>query len=212
MRPESLKVEKSEKEKLYQLGKKIAGGVDYVTATLKGVEFTEDGTLIGKQVGPGKITEWVNARHAESSKKINNEIQGIEDSLAERMGNTDGLGKVVSEVKNVEITIPLSKRNSEHIRQHTLDSVIKQSKYLDDAKLAQKLAKDSYFNPDWNLEEVNKYAEIAYNDLLNQGKRGRLEYEINGEILDVFIHPDGKFGSVYGRYKYTVEDIRDLTK
>jgi len=34
--------------------------------------------VIGKQGGPGKVTEWVNARHAESSKKINNEIQGIE--------------------------------------------------------------------------------------------------------------------------------------
>ncbi|EEM08425.1 hypothetical protein [Bacillus pseudomycoides] len=87
MRLESLKVEKSEKEKMYQLGQTIAGGVDYVTATLKGVEAAGDGTLIGKQVGPGKVTEWVNARHAESSKKINDEIQGIEVSLAERIGN-----------------------------------------------------------------------------------------------------------------------------
>lgn len=106
----------------------------------------------------------------------------------------------------------MSKRNSEHIKQHTLDSVIQQSKYLDDAKLSQKLAKDSYFNPNWSLEGINKYAEIAYNDLLSQGKTGRIEYEINGEILDVFIHPDGKFGSVYGGYKYTVEEIRNLTK
>ncbi|PEI31068.1 hypothetical protein CN641_31495, partial [Bacillus pseudomycoides] len=65
VRLESLKVEKSEKEKMYQLGQTIAGGVDYVTATLKGVEAAGDGTLIGKQVGPGKVTEWVNARHAE---------------------------------------------------------------------------------------------------------------------------------------------------
>ncbi|WP_170958352.1 hypothetical protein [Bacillus pseudomycoides] len=51
MRLASLKVEKSEKEKLYQLSQKIAVGVDYVTATLKGVEPSENGALIGKQGG-----------------------------------------------------------------------------------------------------------------------------------------------------------------
>ncbi|EEM16367.1 hypothetical protein bpmyx0001_27560 [Bacillus pseudomycoides DSM 12442] len=38
---------------MYQLGQKIAGDVDYITATLKGVEAAEDGTLIRKQVGQG---------------------------------------------------------------------------------------------------------------------------------------------------------------
>ena len=52
----------------------------------------------------------------------------------------------------------------------------------------------------------------AYNDLKNQGKTGNLTYEIGGEIIDVFIHPDGQFGSVYGRHKFTVEDIRKMTK
>nr|WP_018781743.1 hypothetical protein [Bacillus sp. 95MFCvi2.1] len=93
VRLESLKVEKSEKEKMYQLGQTIAGGVDYVTATLKGVEAAEDGTLIGKQAGPGKVTEWVNTRHAESTKFMDGKIQGIEASLAERK-----LGKEVSGV------------------------------------------------------------------------------------------------------------------
>ena len=54
---------------MYQLGGKMAGGVDYITAIFKGVEVAEDGTLIVKQGGgPGKVTEWVNTRHAESSK------------------------------------------------------------------------------------------------------------------------------------------------
>ncbi|WP_306475642.1 hypothetical protein [Bacillus pseudomycoides] len=33
------------------MSKKIAVGVDYVTATLKGVEPSENGALIGKQGG-----------------------------------------------------------------------------------------------------------------------------------------------------------------
>ncbi|EEM02771.1 Hypothetical Cytosolic Protein [Bacillus pseudomycoides] len=48
--------------------------------------------MIGKQVGPGKITEWVNARHAESTKFMDGKIQGIEASLVERIKN-GGLGK-----------------------------------------------------------------------------------------------------------------------
>ncbi|EEM08282.1 hypothetical protein bmyco0003_49940 [Bacillus pseudomycoides] len=36
--------------------------------------------------GPGKVTEWINKHHADSSKKINDE-KGIEASLAERIGN-----------------------------------------------------------------------------------------------------------------------------
>ncbi|MEB3052676.1 hypothetical protein VCZ37_00840 [Bacillus pseudomycoides] len=72
---------------MYQLGGKMAGGVDYVTATLKGVEAAGGGTLIGKQVGPGKVTEWVNARHAESTKFMDGKIQGIEASLAKGTDN-----------------------------------------------------------------------------------------------------------------------------
>ncbi|WP_459502366.1 hypothetical protein [Bacillus sp. C1] len=90
MRLAGLKAEKYGNEKLYQLGQKIAGGVDYVTATFKGVEPAGDGTLIGKQVGPGKVTEWVNSRHAGSNNKINDEIQGLEASLASKgTGNRD---------------------------------------------------------------------------------------------------------------------------
>ncbi|PEM38856.1 hypothetical protein CN634_11520 [Bacillus pseudomycoides] len=74
MRLTGLKAEKYGNEKMYQLGGKIAGGVDYVTATLKGVEAAGDGTLIGKKVGPGKVTEWVNARHAESSKFMDGKL------------------------------------------------------------------------------------------------------------------------------------------
>jgi len=74
--------------KVIKYGGKMAEGVDYVTASFKGVEVAEDGTVIGKQVGPGKLAEWVHARHAESSKKINDEIQGIEASLAKGTGDT----------------------------------------------------------------------------------------------------------------------------
>ncbi|MED0856805.1 hypothetical protein P4T44_20325 [Bacillus pseudomycoides] len=91
MRLAGLKAEKYGNEKMYQLGGKMAGGVDYVTATLKGVEAAEDGTLIGKQAGPGKVTEWVNTRHAESTKFMDGKIQGIEASLAERIRKT-GIG------------------------------------------------------------------------------------------------------------------------
>ncbi|PEA80547.1 hypothetical protein COL60_23980 [Bacillus pseudomycoides] len=87
MRLSGLKAEKYGNEKMYQLGGKMAEGADYVTATLKGVEAAEDGTLIGKQAGPGKVTEWVNTRHAESTKFMDGKIQGVEASLAKGTDN-----------------------------------------------------------------------------------------------------------------------------
>ncbi|MCM3359754.1 hypothetical protein, partial [Psychrobacillus sp. MER TA 171] len=77
-----------------------------------------------------------------------------------------------------------------------------------------KLAKSVqfYLTVTWSKDDINKYVEIAYNDLKSQGKTGNLTYEIGGERIDVFIHPDGQFGSVYGRHKFTVEDIRKMTK
>ncbi|MDM5186260.1 hypothetical protein QUF99_02160 [Bacillus sp. DX4.1] len=63
-------------------------GVDHVLAFFKGYEPAGNGTLAAKQGGgPGKITEWVNKHHAESSKKINDEIKGIEASLAKGKDN-----------------------------------------------------------------------------------------------------------------------------
>ncbi|PEF76581.1 hypothetical protein CON94_04570 [Bacillus pseudomycoides] len=43
--------------------------------------------MIGKQAGPGKVTEWVNTRHAESTKFMDGKIQGIEASLAKGTDN-----------------------------------------------------------------------------------------------------------------------------
>ena len=88
-----LKAEKYGNEKMYQLGGKMTQGMENTLAFFnKGHEIVGDGVVAGKQGGPGKVTEWVNTRHAESSKKINDEIQGIEASLAERIRKT-GIGK-----------------------------------------------------------------------------------------------------------------------
>ncbi|WP_342544046.1 hypothetical protein [Lysinibacillus sp. FSL W7-1291] len=127
----------------------------------------------------------------------------------------DQLGEYVKKLDKgtdkVEISYPLSSTNKKHINKHNIESLKQQSKYLSDSQLADKL-ESSFFNPKWSKDDINKYAEIAYNDLKSQGKTGNLTYEIGGEIIDVFIHPDGQFGSVYGRHKFTVEDIRKMTK
>ncbi|EEM08291.1 Hypothetical Cytosolic Protein [Bacillus pseudomycoides] len=83
-----LKAEKYGNEKMYQLGGKMTQGMENTLAFFnKGHEIVGDGVVAGKQGGPGKVTEWVNTRHAESSKKINDEIQGIEASLAKGTGD-----------------------------------------------------------------------------------------------------------------------------
>ncbi|WP_141770106.1 hypothetical protein [Bacillus sp. OV322] len=131
--------------------------------------------------------------------------------LMDRLSAFSGEGKVGGGAGKVEIKYPLSSTNKKHINKHNIESIKQQYKYLSDSQLADKL-ESSFFNPKWSDDEINKYAEIAYNDLKNQGKTGKQTYEIGGEIIDVFIHPDGQLGSVYGRHKFTVEDIRKITK
>ncbi|WIV19856.1 WXG100 family type VII secretion target [Paenibacillus polygoni] len=130
------------------------------------------------------------------------------------IGGSGGKGKTKdssearnTELSDVEIKYPLSTTNKKHINKHNIESIAQQSKYLSDDQLADKL-ESSFFNPKWSKEEINKYAEIAYNHLKSQGKTGHLTYEIEGEIIEVFIHPDGQFGTVYGRHKFTVGDIK----
>ncbi|WP_211748449.1 WXG100 family type VII secretion target [Paenibacillus sp. Marseille-Q4541] len=125
---------------------------------------------------------------------------------------TEGSSEVNNtRVSDIEIKYPLSTTNKKHLNKHNIESIAQQSIYLSDAQLADKL-ESSFFNPKWSKDDINKYAEIAYNDLKSQGKTGHLTYEIDGEIIEVFVHPDGQFGTVYGRHKFTVEDIKKMTE
>lgn len=121
---------------------------------------------------------------------------------------------ISAEIPKIEIKNPLSKRNIKHIQtRHNVNSLVTQAEYLTDAQLAEKIKDQSFFNSKWTADDINKYSEIAYNDLLNQGKKGGLfEYSINGEKLNVYIHSDGTFGTVYGNYKYSVQEIRKMAK
>jgi len=157
----------------------------------------------GVNVGRMSDTGTVGKNTSSSSPKPSNS-QPPQNSSNKKPAENKGTG-------NSEIKYPLSSTNKKHINKHNIESIKQQSKYLSDSQLADKL-ESSFFNPKWSQEDKNKYAEIAYNDLKNQGKTGNLTYEIGGEIIDVFIHPDGQFGSVYGRHKFTVEDIRKMTK
>ncbi|MFJ8462040.1 pre-toxin TG domain-containing protein [Lysinibacillus xylanilyticus] len=63
----------------------------------------------------------------------------------------------------IEITNPLSQDNIKHIqKRHNINTFLNQAKYLTDAQLENKLNNKSFFNPEWSVEEINKYSEIAY--------------------------------------------------
>ncbi len=88
---------------MYQLGGKMAQGIDNSLAFFKGPGPAGDIALVGKQGGPGKVTEWVNKHHAESSKFMNDKIQGLEASLAKGVGNPKNI--------NVEEVTPPGSQN-----------------------------------------------------------------------------------------------------
>ena len=125
----------------------------------------------------------------------------------ESLDRAKGLDKGASGA-DVKITNPLSQNNIQHISKHTIQGISQQAEYLTDAQLSEKLQKSTFFNPQWSDEQVNQYVEKAYNDLLSKEKLGLNTYSIGGETIEVFIHPDGTFGSAYGNYKLTIKDIR----
>ena len=123
-------------------------------------------------------------------------------------------GKVSGgKIPDVEIKKTLSKKNQSHINKHNIDSLKNQSQYLTESQLAEKLDGNSFFNPNWTGDDINKYTEIAYNDLLSQGKKGdTFLYKINGEEINIYIQPDGGFGTAYGKYQYTLDQFKNLMK
>ncbi|EEM16334.1 hypothetical protein bpmyx0001_27230 [Bacillus pseudomycoides DSM 12442] len=95
-----------------------------------------------KQAGPGKLTEWVNVRHAESSKFMDGKIQGLKASLATRLGN--GGSEVSKEVSGVKGTGNVGKGASEA------------GKHVDDVKILENIKKWDY-PPNEGLYKNPKY-------------------------------------------------------
>ncbi|MEH7666366.1 hypothetical protein V7419_06195 [Bacillus sp. JJ689] len=79
----SLKMEKSGNEKMYQFGEKIAKSIDDRTAKSASFEVDGNGLLISKQGGTD-LQSWVNKHHTASNKIIDDEIKGVEASLASK--------------------------------------------------------------------------------------------------------------------------------
>ncbi|MGG0277492.1 YwqJ-related putative deaminase [Bacillus rhizoplanae] len=85
---------------MYQLGEKLAEGVDNVLASFKSYEPAGNGTLAAKQAGgPGRVTEWVNKHHIESSKIIDDKIKNVEGSLAKGTGEVSNSGENLSRIE-----------------------------------------------------------------------------------------------------------------
>lgn len=55
---------------------------------------------------------------------------------------------------------------------------------------------------------MNEYVEIAYNDLIAQGKTGKQVYEIAGEKITIVIKNDRVLDTAFGSHKLTVDDFR----
>ncbi|MFS7261501.1 hypothetical protein AB6887_02120 [Carnobacterium divergens] len=162
---------------------------------------------------PDKIKDII--KSAKLAKKAGKGLDGIHLTEKEwknfkALDKTKTMNKMSSKIK---ITAPLTKNNKSHIHKHNIDSLKNQSKYLDDIQLTEKLDATSFFNDKWTTDDINKYTEIAYNDLLSQGKKGNtFPYQINGETLSIYINADGGFGTAYGTYQYTLEQFKNLVK
>ncbi|MED1539311.1 hypothetical protein [Bacillus pseudomycoides] len=131
--------------------------------------------MIGKQGGgPGKVTGWVHARHAESSKKINNEIQGIEASLAKGVGkggsgsnNSDNISK---EIKKLDKEIERLKKegNDKEVKRLTRER----------NKLANRLDTKDNISDYYDLEVAKEYERKIDNSKYSSHDKGDFGEEV----------------------------------
>ncbi|MCM3356798.1 hypothetical protein [Psychrobacillus sp. MER TA 171] len=110
--------------------------------------------------------------------KLNKAAEGIEEGKdllehvieAQKKAEKAKDAKKSVEVKDVELNIkgkseleikyPLSSTNKKHINKHNIESIKRQSKYLSDSQLADKL-ESSFFNPKWSVNAKIKWTVAA---------------------------------------------------
>ena len=115
---------------------------------------------------------------------------------------------VGNELVRGDAPVKLTKNNLQHIKKHTFNGVLEQSKFLSDKQLERILKQRSFFNKNWSWEQICQYTEEAYNRLRLKGKTGLQAIEIHGDIINIFIKENGDFDTAYGIYKYVIEDFR----
>ncbi|PHE54819.1 hypothetical protein [Bacillus pseudomycoides] len=166
---------------MYQLGQKIAGDVDYITATLKGVEAAEDGTLIGKQVGPGRRAQNANRL---SGEKLDNLSLNIEKKAS--VGN-----EPVLEKKSAEFFDELNLKSEQKVPTEGLDKTLNNYRRLKDkADASRSLLPPKYQKEDMTGFKLGNtaYAEVNIKnhfegELKSFSKYGNLNK--NGEVTSV---------------------------
>ncbi|PEO49781.1 hypothetical protein CN559_09520 [Bacillus pseudomycoides] len=180
-------------QKMYRLGGKMAEGVDNAFAFFKGVEPVGSGALAGS---PGNVTKWVNTRHTESSKKINDEIQGIEASLAkgqaqnanrlsgEKSGN---LSLNIEKKTSVENAPVFEKKSAEFFDGLNLKSGAK------DLELKESTKGNLDFK-EWEDMPVSGQVKIASNGqrIISIRNLKRFTKEMNAKNIKVIIDTKGK--------------------
>ena len=104
-------------------------------------------------------------------------------------------------------TFEISKNTLKHInKRHNAEKFREEIKHLTDDKLKAKLAKRTFFNPNWSETKINEVVTKAYNELRSQGKKGDgFEYDIGGEKIMLVIKATGELDTAYGFHTLTID-------
>ncbi|MCD1258816.1 Hint domain-containing protein [Paenibacillus athensensis] len=110
-------------------------------------------------------------------------------------------------VHNTDCGFILSKNNIEHFKKHIASEFANQVGYLSDKQLESKLAKNSFFNPNWSKDDVIIGVQNGVNEAIENGvSNGYYYYQYRGETISIFMK-DGNFDTAFGLHKLTPADF-----
>jgi hypothetical protein len=132
----------------------------------------------------------------------------IKHALEEEASHTSKLaqaaerGAMAAEEKVAEVAGTfLSKSDIQHFSKHIPSEFAQQARRMPEEALTAILAKRTFFNPAWSKQDILQAVEEGYKFLRSQGLSKVQPYNFRGEIIEIFINPDGTLGSAWGLHK-----------
>jgi hypothetical protein len=99
----------------------------------------------------------------------------------------------------------LSKTDIKHFSKHIPNEFAQQAKRMPREALSAILEDRTFFNPAWSEQDILQAVEEGYRILRSQGLTKVQPYNFRGEIIEIFIKPNGALGSAWGLHKLPVD-------
>lgn len=107
----------------------------------------------------------------------------------------------------------ISSNTAKHINnRHNSSTYAQQLKYKSEASALKELQNKSFFNKNWSSNQIENAVNYGYNEAVAKGiSTGNYTFKYAGDTVTISFR-DGALQSAWGSYKYTYEQLLNLTK